>query len=263
MDSTVTSSDFYTVFDNIVATNPQLNQSIKDARNEAKLFLVRVLRFYSYHDMVYVEELGTKKKYYCHVTHEMVSYEVAFNCMCDGSVESDNVYGTYVKPFNPIYGVVADVRFKGTTDEKCLLSCLNYGNNKELKSNVRNGEVKLVSGESSVSLTRNRVSIVTPRLFVNGLPYDEPKLENYFDKSQIGTIKSNTDAQLDELNKKIEGLDIDSIRDVLSDFESRIDDIEQGEVDLDNLDVGFTYSLINSLDNYSGRIAIHTFLKKK
>ena len=263
-DTTFASSDLYTVFDNVVATNPQLNQTIQEVRNETNLFLVKVLRFYTYRDLAYVEELGTKKRYYCHLTHEMLSYEVSFNCMCDGTVESDNTYGTYVKPFNEIYGVVADVRFKGNSDEKCLLSCLNYGNNNELKSNVRNGEIKLVSGESTVSLTRDRVNITTPRLFVNGLPYDEPKLANYYDKTEINTIKSNTDAQIQELNDTMSvpcGFSVDGdelvidycgnatgdgsggvsgdVLELINELREKIDGIEQGEVNLSNLDVDF------------------------
>ena len=127
LDGTSTSSDFYTVFDNIVATNPQLNKTIDDVRNETNLFLVKVLRFYTHRDLAYVQELGSGKKYFCHLTHEMLSYEVSFNCMCDGTVKSGDKFGTYVEPYSNIYGVVADVRFKEGIDEKCLLSCLNYG----------------------------------------------------------------------------------------------------------------------------------------
>lgn len=206
LDGTSTSSDFYTVFDNVVASNPQLNKVITEVRNESNLFLVRVLRFYTVRDMAYVEELDSGDKYYCHLTHEMLSYEVSLNCMCDGTVESDTNYGTYVKPFSRIYGIVADVRFKGNIDKKCLLGCLNYDDDNQLKSNVRNGEIKLVSGESTLSITRDRINLMTPRLFVNGLPFEEPKLANYYDKTEINTIKSDTDAQIEELKNNI-GMD--------------------------------------------------------
>lgn len=203
LDSTSTSTDFYTVFDNIVATNPQLNKTMDDVRNETNLFLVKVLRFYTHRDLAYVQELDSGKKYFCHLTHEMLSYEVSFNCMCDGNVKSGDKFGTYVEPYSTIYGVVADVRFKGTTDEKCLLSCLNYGDDNQLKSNVMNGEIRLVSGDSSLSLTRERINLMTPKLFINGLPYDEPSLKNYYTKDEISTIKSNTDAQIDNVNAQI------------------------------------------------------------
>ena len=201
LDSTSTDSDFYTVFDNIVATNPQLNNTITEVRNESNLFLVKILRFYTHRDVAFVQELGTKKKYYCHLTHEMLSYEVSLNCMCDGNVQTGDKYGTVVVPYSNIYGIVANVRFKGTTDEKCLLACLNYGDDNELKSNVRNGEIRLVSGDSTISLTRERINLMTPQLFINGLPYDEPDLKNYYDKSEISIIKSDTDAQISELKE--------------------------------------------------------------
>lgn len=203
LDSTTTSNDFYNIFDNVVATNPQLNKTITEVRNETNLFLVKILRFYTRRDMAYVKELNSNKEYYCHLTHEMLSYEVSFNCMCEGNVSSDAKYGTYVKPSNNIYGVVAEVRFKGTVDEKCLLCCLNYNDNNKLRSDVRNGEIRLTSGNSNISLTRERINITTPRLFVNGLPYEEPKLANYYDKTEINTIKSDTDAQIEELKNNM------------------------------------------------------------
>lgn len=224
LDSTSTSSDFYTVFDNVVATNPHLNKVITEVRNETNIFLVKILRFYTFRDMAYVEELNTNKKYYCHLTHEMLSYEVSFNCMCDGTVKSGDKYGTYVKPKSNIYGIVADVRFKGNIDKKCLLSCLNYDDDNQLKSNVRNGEIRLVSGESTLSITRDRINLMTPRLFVNGLPYDEPKLANYYDKTEINTIKSDTDAQIDELNDKIGVLDVDSLINTINELNDKIED---------------------------------------
>ena len=259
LDSTSTSNDFYTVFDNLVATNPQLEKTITEVRNESNIFLCKVLKFYPYRDMAYVQLLDDGSKHYCHLTHEMLSYEVSLNCMCDGSVKTDNVYGSYVEPFNDIYGIVANVRFRGSTDEKCLLSCLNYDDNNDLKSSVRNGEIKFVVGDSTLSLTRSRINLMTPTLLVNGLPYDEPNLKNYYDKSEINTIKSDTDAQIDELSDRIvvpcgfsvsgDELVIDycgdatgvdgSILDLIEDLSNRIDDIEQGEVDLSNLDVDF------------------------
>lgn len=211
LDGTSTSSDFYTVFDNVVASNPQLNKVITDVRNESNLFLVRVLRFYTHRDMAFVMELDSGNKYYCHLTHEMLSYEVSLNCMCNGIVKSDTRYGSYVEPFSQIYGIVADVRFKGNVDEKCLLACLNYDDDNQLKSNVGTGEIRLDSGESTVSLTNDRVNIITPRLFVNGLPYEEPKLANYYDKTEINTIKSDTDAQIKELDEAIANQSVDEL----------------------------------------------------
>ena len=233
LDGTSTSSDFYSVFDNVVASNPQLNKVITEVRNESNLFLVRVLRFYTHRDMAFVEELNTGSKYYCHLTHEMLSYEVSLNCMCEGSVKSDARYGTYVKPFSRIYGIVADVRFKGNVDKKCLLACLNYDDDNQLKSNVRNGEIRLVSGESTLSITKDRINLMTPRLFVNGLPYEEPKLANYYEKWQVDTIKSNTDAQIKELNDTVANLDVEELQGLISEIEDTVDVIKDELQDLD------------------------------
>lgn len=230
LDGTSTSSDFYELFDNLVASNPQLNKTITDVRNETNLFLCKVLRFYSIRDLCWVKELGTGDEYMCHMTHEMLSYEVSLNTMCDGVVKEDADYGTYIEPYSDIYGIVGNVRFSGVSDEKCLFGCLNYDSNNELYSNVRNGEIRLNVGESSLSLNSNRINLRTPTLIVNGLPYNEPELENYYNKNEISTIKSDTDAQINELVEKINQLDLDELSDAISEIERRIEEI--GNIDL-------------------------------
>ena len=233
LDSTSTSSDFYTIFDNLVATNPQFNNTITEVRNETNLFLVRVLRFYPYRDKAYVEELGTKERYYCHLTHEMLAYEVSINLMCNGVVETGD-YGSYIKPYSKIYAIVGDVRFRDNVDEKCLFACLNYGDDNGLKSNCGNGEIKLRSGDSSLSIDKERVNIMTPQLFINGLPYDEPELQNYYNKSQINIIKNDTDAQIDELAEIITQLNI--VDNLESESSSSVLSAKQGKVLKDYID---------------------------
>lgn len=207
LDYTTSSNDFYTLFDNMVATNPHLEKTITEVRNETNLFLVKVLRFYTMRDLAYVLELDSGDEYYCHMTHEMLSHEVSINCMCDGSVKSDVKYGVYVKPTSDIYGIVANVRFEGIDDKKCLLACLNFGDDNRLKSNVRNGEIRLASGNSTLSITKERINLITPRLFVNGLPYDEPKLANYYDKTEVSTtislLKEDLETQVKELDDNL------------------------------------------------------------
>ena len=230
LDSTSTSSDFYTVFDNLVASNPQLEKTITEVRNETNLFLCKVLRFYTIRDLCLVRELNSGEEYMCHLTHEMLSYEVSLNCMCDGNVKQDKNYGSYIEPFSDIYGVVANVRFKGTTDEKCLLSCLNYKSNNDLFSSVRNGEIRLKVGNSTLSLTGSRINLMTPTLLVNGLPYNEPELKNYYNKDEVSTIKSNTDSQIEELNDKIDALDIDHITELLNQLVEIISHIDIDDI---------------------------------
>ena len=206
MDNTSTGKDFYTLFDNMVATNPQLEKTITEVRNETNLYLCKILRFYGTRDLAYVHELATGREYMCRATHEMLSNEVSLNCMCDGRVKHDTKYGSYVEPYSDIYGVVADVRGRNMMEEKCLLACLNYTDNNSLMSNVRNGEIKLNVGESVISITSNTINIMTPTLIVNGLPFNEPKLYNYYDKTEVGTIKNDSTARIEELEERINRL---------------------------------------------------------
>lgn len=199
LDATVTSSDFFDTFDKVVASNPQINKTITEVRNETNLFLCEVLQYYPQHDFCLVKVLDTNEKVIAYLTHEILSYNVSILCMGDGRVGADNTYGTYIKPYDKTYGIMAKVRWNGSVDKCCLLSCVNFTENDTLNESIGTGEIKLKVGSSSISISKDRVNIMTPNLIINGLPSTAPELENYFNKDEMSVIKSDTDAQLEEV----------------------------------------------------------------
>lgn len=67
---------------------------------------------------------------------------------------------------------------------------------------------------------------MTPTLLVNGLPFNEPYLNNYYDKTEINIIKSDTDAQINELNDKVKSLAIDEIVSAIDEVKSDLEDLD-------------------------------------
>ena len=187
-----TTNELFKTLDNIVATNPQINNQITEVRNESNLFVCEVLRFYPVKDICYVKIINTNEYKYAFNTHDILSRNVSLESMVDGDSYTDSEQGnsSYIKPYSTIYGIVAKVRSNNLDDEYCLISCLNYKDSSRLKSTVNNGEIKLTSGDSSISLTDERVNILCPELFINGLPFSNPEFENYNTTDEINNIVS-------------------------------------------------------------------------
>ena len=70
-----------------------------------------------------------------------------------------------------------------------------------LKSSIGDGEINLKSGKSSISVTDERVNILCPELFVNGLPFSNPDFENYYTINETHNLTSQF---LDTIDEKID-----------------------------------------------------------
>lgn len=191
LDSNIGDSDIEYIFDNIVAKNPQLNAQIEKVHNESSIFLCEILRIYPYEDKALVKILNNGKTTFCRLSHEVLSEDMNINYLPNGNEDYDNEYfrgKRYIKPFNRIYGIVVKVRWMNYDDENVLISYVNIEDTADLKSRSDKGEVSLQSGESIISIDNERVNIMTPSLFINGLPHDEPELKNYYDKKEVNMI---------------------------------------------------------------------------
>lgn len=195
------------VMNSIVAQNPQLNSQIETVHNETHSYLCKVLRIYPFEDKAYVEILNTNDKVFCRLSHEVMSSDMSIDYLPSGvgKIDSHKLNGKeYIVPFDDLYGILIKVRWLDFDDENVLISYVNLHDAYDLKSNSDTGELLLKSGSSSISVDNERINIMTPYLFINGLPFDEPELQNYYNKTESDIItnsisKSNTvDIELDE-----------------------------------------------------------------
>ena len=234
-NSTYVSSDSKTLMENIIASNPILNKNITEAKNEPHLFLCKVLRIYPYLDKVAVQLLNNGKEIMCRMTHDILDTEMSIRSINRGLVKTGKkTNATYVKPHDEIYGIVAKVRGKNYNEENCFISCVNFKNNSSLKNVVGDGEILLSVGSSKLSITDERTNILTPRLFINGLPYDSPELKNYFNEDEINIINEIVDARLSAVEGIIENLDIDSINQEINEILETLNNINV-EIEWDSL----------------------------
>lgn len=202
-DSTVVSADIDNIFNNIINNNTQLNKKIADVRSETNIFLCKILRFYHFSDLAYVQILNTGEKIYCHLTHDILDNGISIRSMNRGSVKVDKNHRSYIEPYENIYGIVAKVRWENNNDENCLISCVNLKGNNDLKNIVGAGEIIVTVGNSSISITNERINILTPSLFINGLPSDSPQLSNYYDKNETSIINNDMSSRVEELEEKL------------------------------------------------------------
>lgn len=191
LDSSFGDADFDTIFDNIVSQNPQLNDQIEEVRRESNVFLCEVLRIYSFEDKAYVKILNSGKSIFCRLSHEVLGGGMVVDYLPNGVEMEDKtqyVGKKYIQPFDELYGIVMKVRWENLKDEYVFLGYVNIHDSYNLRSSNLDGEISIKSGSSNVSVTNERVNIITPSLFINGLPFDEPELKNYYDKKESDLI---------------------------------------------------------------------------
>ena len=213
LDSNIGESDVDTIMNNIIAQNPQLNAQIEQVRNESNVFLCEILRIYPYEDKAFVKVLNNNKNIFCRLSHEILGNGMSINYIPNGVEETDDKHyigKRYVKPFDNLYGIVIKVRWENLDNENVLLGYVNLHDSVELKSDSDKGEINIESGSSSISVDDERINIRTPALFVNGLPYNEPELENYYDKKESNIIANSLTESINDLDEKISNLEVGS-----------------------------------------------------
>lgn len=194
LDSHFGDNEVDAIMDNIIAQNPQLNAQIEKVHNESSIFLCKILRIYSYEDKVYVKILNSGKNVFARLSHEIMSSDMSIDYLPKGTVKVDKELfkdKKYVVPYDDLYGIVMKVRWENLDDENVVISYVNIHDNGDLKNSSEDGELFLKSGASSISVDDERINIMTPSLFINGLPYTEPKLDNYYDKNETNIITNS------------------------------------------------------------------------
>lgn len=192
-DSHITEADVESLMDSIVAQNPHLNSRIEEVRNENNALLCEVLRIYPYDDTAYVRILDDGRKIYCKLSHEVLGNGMCIDYLPSGADKKDDDGKKYIEPYDELFAIVLKVRWKNLSNENVLLGYVNIYGHDTLKSSNDVGEISIKSGSSQVSVTNERVNIMSPSLFINGLPFDEPELLNYYDKKETDLIIDSID----------------------------------------------------------------------
>lgn len=221
LDSHIGENEVDTIMNNIIAQNPQLNAQIEKVHNESNVFLCKILRIYNYEDKVYVKILNTGTNTFARLSHEIMGSNMSIDYLPKGSekIDEDKFKGKkYIVPYDDLYGIVIKVRWNNLDDENVVISYVNIHDNGDLKSSSEDGEILLKSGSSSIGIDDERINIMTPMLFINGLPYNEPKLDNYYDKNETNIITNSLKELIKTSNNNSSSGNVD-----LSEYEVDLD----------------------------------------
>ena len=203
LDYTVGESEADIIMNNIIAQNPQLNAQIEKVHNESNVFLCKILRIYSYDDKAFVKIINTNKNVFCRLSHEIMGREMSIDYLPKGVEKKDDKFykgRSYIEPYDDLYGILIKVRWNNLDDENVLIGYVNVYDKYNLKSSSDDGELSIKSGSSIISVDDERINIMTPSLFINGLPYSEPELNNYYDKNESDVIFNALDEKINNID---------------------------------------------------------------
>lgn len=159
----------------------------KNVSDTLQLIKCQVLRVYNTRQEVYVEILSNKKKVQAKILNPFLSEQVNISFTIDGVLHNDKK-GYYIVPYEKLYGCILEFKDKTTKgNDYCFLGFMD-NNTMSLNSNSVKGEILIKVEENYISINEERINIISENLFINGLPYEEPALKNYYTKKQINEI---------------------------------------------------------------------------
>lgn len=216
---------------NITVTNHRLRKAMSQAndddlkshtqkmgdkiRSELELKIGEIIKIYPYKDKCEVKIAGTNQKTTCLIAHDILSEGMNVSGFPKGTTTHEKADEVII-PLETIYGIILDVN-TGKKKQKCIVSYINL-DRPHTKNNAKNGEYKIQVGDNKISVTDKYININSKNLFVNGLPYDSPELQNYYSKTTIDNIQEDNDNQLTEIIEKLDNIDVDRIIEIVEDF---------------------------------------------
>lgn len=179
-------------------------------RSELSIKIGEVTKIYPMQDKAEVKVLNSNKIETCLIAHDILSEGMNVIGFPKGKTLISENGQTYIIPSEQLYGAIMTMDDK--KNEKILLSFISLSD-KTVFQNAKAGEYKIQVDDNLISVTDKYINIKSNNLFINGLPYGTPKLQNYYNKDEIDKIQKNNTFKLNEINEKLGNIDITAFKD--------------------------------------------------
>lgn len=146
----------------------QTSSNAKKTKENLKVRIGTVVRFYPATDKVSVKLTDTDKTVRCVMLHNMVSGEcnISFTPMGSGSMDTE--YNEFsVIPYNTFYAAVLNIKDTLNKDEYCCIGFISK-NDTVIKNNAERGEYLIENDTSKVSVKQGEINIKSKKLYLNG-----------------------------------------------------------------------------------------------
>lgn len=173
---------------NKLAGTQNTKDLIKNAQDEVKLRVAKLLKFYPGSDKAVVQFLDDNKTSRCVLGHNAIGNEINVSYTPQGTPVLDAKYNEICIPLvNPIYCVVLDISEKDNKTEQCIISYISLDNT-EIIRNADPGEYKIQVLDSSIRINNTGVYIEAPTIKFN----DEIITTNDTDSGYVTIDELNT-----------------------------------------------------------------------
>lgn len=175
---TITNHRMEEGFKNIIEKTTKIPISqLQQKVNEETVKICRVTKFYNGIDILEIE-VDSRNINKCYANYNIFDTNVNVTYTPKGNEGQDET-GHFIQPFKPIYCVAA----KLSNNMYVNLGFIDR-DNQNINFN-HNGELLLQVGDNKISITDDRLNIMSNRFFINGLPFSEPEFENILDKEEV------------------------------------------------------------------------------
>ena len=161
---------------------------VNNVKDVLQLMKCRVLRVYNKRQEVSVEIISSKKEVTAKILNPFLSENVNISFTVDGVIHNDKK-GYYITPYDEdLFGVIMEFKDKSTKGaDYCFLGFLDV-DTVSLNSNSVKAEILISVDDNYISINEERINIIAENLFINGLPYNEAELLNYYTKDEIDEL---------------------------------------------------------------------------
>lgn len=192
-------------------------ESRKEAKESLKLKQGKVIKFFKGSDKALVELNNLNKKVRCVMLHPMISEDMNISFIPKGIESLDEEYNEYaITPYNPPNCLVMDINNGDNAGEMAIIGFISTDTQK-ISTNAYEGEIRITVGETIVSITNDRVNIISNGVFWNGVNQKVPVLNNVYEKTEtdktVNTINNNLSAannNIETIQNQLENLNLEN-----------------------------------------------------
>ena len=203
-DITVTDSSLIRKLSNVIDNGNKLRgdgETRDELKDSLRLKQGVLLKYYTGIDKALIQLNDNNRKVLAKIIHPLIGSDINISFIPHGYEGADN-RGFYIEPYENLHVLCLEIEYGSNNTELGLIGFISL-DNQDIASNGYSGEVSLKLGDTVISINNERVSITANNIFWNGMPFNQPKFNNIYEKNDVDTNIENVTSAVEDVNSNL------------------------------------------------------------